>query len=460
MNEIQWNEDQSILNSLKDDLLVTNKEGIIVRVSEGTGDIYEVKAEELLGKSVYELEKQGVFTPIVTPIVLENKKKTTLVQTTKHGKKVLVTGIPVKDSEGEIRRIISYSHDVTELMEVKKYLDAMEDEMQRVKTELELLRNKNLLTEGLVSNSEKMQHVLNTAIHVSNVDVNVLLLGESGVGKTHLAKFIHNRSPRCKGPFIEVNCGAIPDHLFEAEFFGYEAGSFTGASRNGKMGLVELADGGTLFLDEIGELSLSHQVKILKLIQEKQFYRVGGRKPKTVDFRLIAATNKNLEKAVEEKEFREDLYFRLSVVPVTIPSLRERPEDIFPLITHFIEQFEKKYNRKRKLDEAVIHALLTHEWKGNIRELINVIEHAVVISPTSLITIEHLPLSIKKRQSLGLFPEETALQLNDALDMLEKEMLLKAKKQYGTTMEMGKALGISQSSVVRKLQKHHIISPT
>lgn len=457
LNEIQWDEDQSILNSLKDDLLVTNEEGIIVRVSEGTGDIYEIKAGELLGKSVYELEKQGVFTPIVTPIVLENKKKTTLVQTTKHGKKVLVTGIPVKDSEGKIRRIISYSHDVTELMEVKKYLDAMEDEMQRVKTELELLRNKNLLTEGLVSNSEKMQHVLNTAIHVSNVDVNVLLLGESGVGKTHLAKFIHNRSPRCKGPFIEVNCGAIPDHLFEAEFFGYEAGSFTGASRNGKMGLVELADGGTLFLDEIGELSLSHQVKILKLIQEKQFYRVGGRKPKTVDFRLIAATNKNLEKAVEEKEFREDLYFRLSVVPVAIPSLRERPEDIFPLITHFIEHFEKKYNRKRKLDEAVIHALLTHEWKGNIRELINVIEHAVVISSTSLITTEHLPLSIKKRQSFGLFEEENVLKLNDALNMLEKEMLLKAKKQYKTTMEMGKALGISQSSVVRKLQKHHIL---
>ncbi|MBC2724121.1 MAG: sigma 54-interacting transcriptional regulator, partial [Desulfosporosinus sp.] len=335
--------------------LVTDREGIIVRVSEGTGDIYDINSDELLGKSVYTLEQEGLFTPLVTPIVLEKKKKVTLVQTTKQGRKLLVTGIPVEDPKGEVVQIVSYSHDVTELMEVKKYLDSMEDEMHRVKTELELLRKQNVLTDGLVSNSEKMQHVLKTAVNVSNVDVNVLLLGESGVGKTHLAKFIHNKSPRCKGPFIEVNCGAIPDHLFEAEFFGYEAGAFTGASRNGSLGLVELANNGTLFLDEIGELSLSHQVKILKLIQEKQFYRVGGRKPKTVEFRLIAATNKNPEEAVQAKEFREDLFFRLSVVPITIPSLRERPEDIYPLITHFVQQFENKYDRKRQLKENQDH---------------------------------------------------------------------------------------------------------
>ncbi|TYR78899.1 PAS domain-containing protein [Priestia megaterium] len=457
MKNLQWNEDESILNSLKDDLLVTNQEGIIVRVSEGTGDIYEMKAEELIGKSVYELEQQGVFTPTVTPIILEAKKKVTVVQTTKHGKKILVTGIPVKDSNGDIKRIVSYSHDVTELMEMKKYLDVMEDEMQRVKTELELLRNKNLVTEGWVSNSEKMRHILTKAIHVSSVDVNILILGESGVGKTHLAKFIHHKSPRSEQPFIEVNCGAIPDHLFEAEFFGYEAGAFTGASKNGKVGLVELADGGTLFLDEIGELSLAHQVKILKLIQEKQFYRVGGRKPKTVNFRLITATNKNLEQAVEEKEFREDLYFRLSVVPMTIPPLRERTEDIFPLIMHFVQQFETKYNRKRELDKAVIHTLLTHKWRGNVRELINAIEHAVVISPTTLITNEHLPYSLRKQQSFNLDSEKNNVTLNEAIEIVEKEMLIKAKQQYKTTTEIGQALGISQSSVVRKLKKYQIL---
>lgn len=456
MKQKDWNENELILNSLKDDLLVTNRDGIIVRASKGSGDIYNVNSEELLGQSVYELELQGLFTPNVTSIILRDKKKVTLVQTTKQGKKLLVTGIPVKDSKGEIVRVVSYSHDITELIEVKKYLDSMEDEMGRVKTELEMLRNKHLLTEGLVAKSEKMQNVLSTAVQVSDVDVNVLLLGESGVGKSHLAKFIHNKSPRNNGAFIEVNCGAIPDHLFEAEFFGYEAGAFTGASRNGKVGLVELADRGTLFLDEIGELSLTHQVKVLKFIQEKQFYRVGGRKLRKVDCRLIAATNKDLEKGVREKEFREDLYFRLSVVPITIPPLRDRPEDIFPIITYFLQQFEKKYNRTKELDEAVTHSLLTYEWKGNIRELINMIERLVVTSPTSLVTAEHLPQSIRNQETQGIFQRADGLMLKDALEYVEKEMLLKAKKQNRTTIEMANALGISQPSVVRKLKKYNI----
>lgn len=456
MKQKDWNENELILNSLKDDLLVTNRDGIIVRASKGSGDIYNVNSEKLVGQSVYELELQGLFTPNVTSIILRDKKKVTLVQTTKQGKKLLVTGIPVKDAKGEIVRVVSYSHDITELIEVKKYLDSMEDEMGRVKTELEMLRNKHLLTEGLVAKSEKMQNVLSTAVQVSDVDVNVLLLGESGVGKSHLAKFIHNKSPRNNGAFIEVNCGAIPDHLFEAEFFGYEAGAFTGASRNGKVGLVELADRGTLFLDEIGELSLTHQVKVLKFIQEKQFYRVGGRKLRKVDCRLIAATNKDLEKGVREKEFREDLYFRLSVVPITIPPLRERPEDIFPIITYFLQQFEKKYNRTKELDEAVTHSLLTYEWKGNIRELINMIERLVVTSPTSLVTAEHLPQSIRNRETQGIFQRADGLMLKDALEYVEKEMLLKAKKQNRTTIEMANALGISQPSVVRKLKKYNI----
>ncbi|MGQ3376856.1 sigma-54 interaction domain-containing protein [Priestia endophytica] len=456
MKQKDWNENELILNSLKDDLLVTNRDGIIVRASKGSGDIYNVNSEKLVGQSVYELELQGLFTPNVTSIILRDKKKVTLVQTTKQGKKLLVTGIPVKDAKGEIVRVVSYSHDITELIEVKKYLDSMEDEMGRVKTELEMLRNKHLLTEGLVAKSEKMQNVLSTAVQVSDVDVNVLLLGESGVGKSHLAKFIHNKSPRNNGAFIEVNCGAIPDHLFEAEFFGYEAGAFTGASRNGKVGLVELADRGTLFLDEIGELSLTHQVKVLKFIQEKQFYRVGGRKLRKVDCRLIAATNKDLEKGVREKEFREDLYFRLSVVPITIPPLRDRPEDIFPIITYFLQQFEKKYNRTKELDEAVTHSLLTYEWKGNIRELINMIERLVVTSPTSLVTAEHLPQSIRNQETQGIFQRADGLMLKDALEYVEKEMLLKAKKQNRTTIEMANALGISQPSVVRKLKKYNI----
>jgi PAS domain S-box-containing protein len=458
MNHLNdWNENEQILHSLKDDILITNVDGIILKVSELTGKIYGVDSESLLGKSVYDLEAQGLFTPILTPIVVKENKKITFVQTTNQGKKLLVTGIPVYNERGELYRVVSYSHDITELAEYKDFLITMEEEMEKVKSELGLLRSKQLHDAGIIANSEEMKKVVSTALQLSEVDVNALILGESGVGKSLLAKFIHNKSHRCNGPFIEVNCGAIPDSLFEAELFGYESGAFTGAHKKGKLGLIELSDGGTLFLDEIGELPLHHQVKVLKVIQEKQFYRVGGTNPIKVDFRLISATNKDLKKAIQEKAFREDLYFRLNVVPITIPPLRNRTEDIVPLIHLLLQQFAEKYKKDKKLDEAVIHHLLHYKWKGNVRELVNIMERLVVISPSTLITVEQLPDHIKKSLSPlspSLDDHET---LKEILDKTEKEVLLNARKKYKTTIRMAKALGISQPSIVRKMKKYQII---
>ncbi|GGB60722.1 sigma-54 interaction domain-containing protein [Fictibacillus barbaricus] len=451
-----WNENEQILHSLKDDILVTNVDGIILKVSEVTGKIYGVDSESLIGKSVYDLEAQGLFTPILTPMVVKENKKITFVQTTNKGKKLLVTGIPVYNEKGELYRVVSYSHDITELAEYKDFLITMEEEMHRVKTELDLLRSKQLHDAGIIANSEDMKKVIATALQLSEVDVNALILGESGVGKSLLAKFIHNKSHRSKGPFIEVNCGAIPDSLFEAELFGYEPGAFTGAHQKGKVGLIELSNKGTLFLDEIGELPLHHQVKVLKVIQEKQFYRVGGTKPINVDFRLISATNKDLKSAIQEKKFREDLYFRLNVVPVTIPPLRTRTEDIVPLIHLLLEQFEKKYNRSKKLDEAVIHHLLHYEWRGNVRELINIMERLVVISPSTLITVDQLPDHLKEDLSPSA-PSLNAQTLKEIVEETEKQVLLKARKKYKTTVGMAKALGTSQPSIVRKMKKYQII---
>jgi len=450
-----WNEAEAIMHSLKDDILVTNLEGIIVSVSEMTGQIYDIDAKDLIGKSVYDLEKEGMFTPIVTPMVIKEKKKITVVQTTSKKKKLLVTGIPVFNPEGELTYVVSYSHDVTELMNVKQYLQAMEEDMERVKSELDMLRNKHYHSEGMIAHSHEMKKVIDTSLHVAEVDVNVLLLGESGVGKSLIARFIHDNSSRSKGPFIEVNCGAIPEALFEAELFGYEAGSFTGANPKGKIGLAQLAEGGTLFLDEVGELTLINQVKLLKMIQEKQFYRVGGTKVQNVDFRLISATNKNLEAAVAEKTFREDLYFRLSVVPITIPPLRQRAEDILPLIEHFLDMFEKKYNRKRKLDEAVIHQLVYHEWRGNVRELVNLLERLVVTSSSTLVTVDHLPDYLDKRSNQTNFEYDNK-PLFEILDEVEKQVLIKAKSKYKTTIKMAEVLGVSQPSIVRKLKKYEI----
>ncbi|MEH7502782.1 sigma 54-interacting transcriptional regulator [Neobacillus drentensis] len=451
-----WNESEAILHSLQDDILVTDIDGIILRVSEATEGIYNMKPQEMIGRSVYELEKEGVFTPILTPLVIKEKKKVTLVQTTIDGEKLLVTGIPVFDPNNNLVRIVSYSHDITELLNMKKYLTDIEDEMERVKSELEMLRNLQFDSDGMIATSTEMKKVLHLALQVAEIDVNVLLLGETGVGKSHIAKFIHKKSSRKDGPFIEVNCGAIPETLFEAEFFGYESGSFTGANSKGKVGLAELAEGGTLFLDEIGELSLANQVKILKFIQEKQFYRVGGTKLRTVDFRILAATNKDLERSVEEKTFRHDLYFRLNVVPITIPPLRKRSTDIIPLIEHFLAFFSKKYSRERSLDEGVMHLLLTQEWKGNVRELINLIERLVVTSPKQLIEIENLPNHFRKSFTDVTSVDEGNRSLNEILESVEKQVLIKARKRYKTTIDMAKALGISQPSVFRKIRKYEI----
>ncbi|PFG03721.1 TyrR family helix-turn-helix protein [Bacillus sp. es.034] len=451
-----WNENEAILHSLQDDILVTNTDGIILKVSEATGGIYNVKSEDMVGKSVYDLEREGIFTPILTPLVLKEKKKITLVQTSKEGKKLLVTGIPVFHENGELVRVVSYSHDVTELLNMKKYLEDMEDEMERVKSELEILRSRHYYSEGIIATSDEMKRVLQIALQVAEVDVNVLLLGESGVGKSHIAKFIHNKSQRKGGPFIEVNCGAIPESLFEAEFFGYEPGSFTGADRKGKIGLAELAEGGTLFLDEIGELSQPNQVKILKFIQEKQFYRVGGTKQRKVDFRVLAATNRDLEMAVENREFRQDLFFRLNVVPITIPPLRERTSDIITMIDYFVGYFCEKYQRRRALDEGVIHQLLIQEWKGNVRELMNLIERLIVTSSKQLIEMENLPGQyIKHVGELSEFDRE-GQSLKDILEAVEEQVLKKARQQYKTTTVMAQNLGISQPSVVRKMKKYNI----
>lgn len=450
----EWNEAEAILLSMQDDILVTNPDGMILRVSKGTGQIYEMDSKELLGKSVYDLEKQGIFTPLVTPMVVKEKKKITFIQTTKQGKKLLVTGIPVFDDQGELRRIVSYSHDVTELMQLKEYLQGMKDEIERVQSELDWLRSQHIVGEGMVAKSAQMKKVLQMASKAAEVDVHVVLLGESGVGKSHLAKWIHERSPRSKGPFIEVNCGAIPEALFEAEFFGYEPGAFTGAQRSGKMGLAELAQGGTLFLDEVAELSPLNQVKLLQFMQEKSFYRVGGIKLKKVDCRIIAATNQNLEELVRRKKFREDLYFRLNVVPITIPPLRQRREDILPLIEYFLDHFANKYRLAKKLDGAALQRLIYADWKGNVRELMNVMEQLVVMSPSSLITSDDLPMTEHSRPKNRFNWEGKTLP--QILESVEKEVLSEAKKKYRTTIRMAEMLGISQPSVVRKCKKYGI----
>jgi transcriptional regulator with PAS, ATPase and Fis domain len=451
---VDWDEKEEILSSLDEDIIVTDVSGKIIKVTMGSGEHYGVKPESLLGQNVYDLEQKGVFSPAITPDVLRQKKKVILIQTTSTGKKILVTGIPLFNEQGAIQRIISYTYDLSEMLVIKDYLKELEEEMSRMKGELAVLREQHLHISGLIAESGEMKQVLAKARKVADFDVTVLLTGESGVGKSTIAKWIHQKSARKSGPFIEVNCSTTPELLFEAEFFGYEGRSFDGADRQGKVGILEMAKGGTLFLKEINELSKPLQVKLLKVMQEKQFHRVGGHTPIEADFRLIAASDHQLEKAVEANVFREDLFFLLNVIPIHISPLREREEDLSELIQYFLAEFSALHQKNAAMETSALNILRNLPWKGNIRELKSVMERLVITADSGRISPENLPAHYSRLEAKEATLLDGSQTLPEVLEQVEKSMMLKAMEKYGTTIEMARALGISQPSVVRKLKKY------
>lgn len=387
------------MTQVLNDVVVTDGEGLVLSVTPSFQEFYGVNSQEILGKNVTELEISGVFRPSATAQVLSTGKKVTLIQKTKYNNQIMATAIPIKNGDGEIIKVISFSYDVTDFFNVNSQYKDLEKVANIYKNKLEELRAQEINFPNIIGKSKHMADVFKLIIKVSNYDANLLLTGESGVGKTSIAHVIHSNSARSDGPLIELNCGAIPQNLLESELFGFEGGSFTGAKKEGKLGLIELAENGTLFLDEISELPLDLQVKILKVIQDKTFNRVGGTKAIKVDFRLITATNRDLKTLVAEKKFREDLFYRLNVINIHIPSLRERKEDVFHLSMYFIDFFNKKYNLNKKLTPAVIDLLIQYEWRGNVRELENVLERAVLTSESDIVTEEFLPENVKNLPS-------------------------------------------------------------
>jgi PAS domain S-box-containing protein len=447
---------EAVIGKLFDDLIITDERGRILTVNGDFEKMYGQPSHQLVGKTVAELEKQRVFYPSVTLRVLETREKQTAVQQTKSGRRMLVTGLPVFDNNGQLRWVTCLSRDITEPVRLREHLAVLEKEVDRLQAELEVLRHDRMTNEPIVAASKAMQQVLATARKAAKVDVNVLLLGESGVGKTALARWIHQHSARAEGPLIEVNCGAIPEALLESELFGYEAGAFTGAQRKGKPGFAELADGGTLFFDEIAELSPASQVKVLKLIQEKRFYRVGGTEARASNFRLIAATNQDLEQLVKEGRFRQDLYYRLNVVPIVIPPLRERKEDIVLLIRSLMETICRKYGVHKTVDPQVVDWLTQLSWKGNVRELENLLERLVVTTESTVIRMDDMPEPYKQTGTLPALRWEKGRTLNVILNEVEREVLLSVAKKGRTTAQIASLLGVSQPTVVRKLKKHGI----
>ncbi len=444
------NEMDVILNSIHDDILITNGEGLITKVYPSFEIMYNVKKENVEGKSIYELEKEGVFNPSITALVLKQKQQITRMQQNNEGRKIIVTAVPIKGQDEKIIKVISFSRDITEFLNLKEQYDLLDEKVKKYSAEIENLRINQIKFPGLVVNSKIMEDVMSTVDKVSGFDANIVLEGESGVGKTMFAKLIHSKSLRSQGPFIEINCGSIPANLMESELFGYEKGAFTGANVNGKIGLIQLADKGTLFFDEIGELPLDLQTKLLKVIQDKKIIRIGGTKVINVDFRLITATNKNLKDLVAEQLFREDLYYRLNVIYIKIPSLRDRKDDIFNLAIYFLNYFNNKYHLEKSFSTEAIDCFMNYKWPGNIRELENLIERMVLTSEDNRIVLTDFPESFRHINYLS----NRFTTLDEAIEQFEKHLVTEAYKKHKTTVGVAKELGISQPTAVRKIKKH------
>ncbi len=438
-----------ILDSVGESIFIDNAEGYALWINKACEDIYRITKEEIIGKHCSYLEETGIFVPSVARQVMEKKEEITILHKNRDGKQLLSTGIPLFDEKGMLSKIITTSHDITELAELQNRLESMQSALQGIRV------GGGPKYEGIIANSPVMLNVIQMAERLAPLDTTVLITGESGSGKGVIAKLLHEIGNRRDRPFIQINCGAIPANLLESELFGYERGAFTGSRKEGKKGLFEAAKSGTVFLDEIAELPLNMQVKILQVIQEKAVQRVGGLDRIPVDVRIISATNRNLEQMVRDGRFREDLFYRLNVVPIAVPPLRGRPEDIIPMIRTFLQENNKKFNENKTMDTEAMAALLKYGWPGNVRELENIIERLVITTKGGVIGAGNLPNYIHdsagEPEAMGI-SRSTGLQ--EALDALERQMLVDAKAKYKTTREIAKALDISQPTVVRKLAKY------
>lgn len=442
----------TILDAIHDDILITDGQGRILKVSKSFVNVYGVGEEDILGKTVFEMERQGIFKPSVIARVLQTNEKVTMRQRNNRERELIVTALPVRDEDGKIVKVVSFTRDLTDFLNLQEQYSKLESEIEKYTAEIEELRNKGMELEGVIAKSEKSRDIIRTIQRIAPFDANVLLTGESGVGKSMFAKLIHKKSKRADRSFIEINCGAIPENLLESELFGYEGGSFTGASREGKIGLIELAHNGTLFLDEIVEMPVNLQVKLLNVIQNKTIKRVGGTRDIQVDFRLIAASNREFKKQIEEKRFREDLFYRLNVITIEIPPLRQRREDIIPLVLFFADKFNKTYGLNKTFSKKVFDRFVCYDWPGNIRELENIIERLVLTTENPMIEDKDMPecMAPTKDDMQELYNGN----LTEAVEALEKRMICSAYEKYGTTVGVAEALGISQPTAVRKIKKY------
>ncbi len=450
----------AIIDSVNDGIYVTDGRGITLRVNRTFEEITDIPASRIVGHHVRDCLQEQIYNKSVSLLVLEEKKPVSIVETLKNGKTVLLTGTPVFDDQGNIFRVVTTLRDMAELNRLRSNLEETRKTSQLYEKELYYLRTRlRSRQEGeelVVVRSKAFRQIVELAGQLGGIDSTILITGESGVGKEEVTRIIHYKGERKEEPFIAVNCGALPETLLESELFGYEKGSFTGAEKQGRPGFFEVAGRGTLFLDEISEISLNLQVKLLRALQEREFVRLGGRKPVRLDARIIAATNQDLAGMVKEGRFREDLYYRLNVVPIHVPPVRERRECILPLISHFLDSFNRKFDKKKIIDKQVLEILESYEWPGNIREIMNLVERMVVLSREDIIMMRDLPENIAAEipgPRIRTISVRKIIPLKEARRMMDRQLIAAAYRKYGSTRKAAEVLEISQPSVVRKMRE-------
>ena len=360
---------------LADDMMLSDAKGIILRVSESYEKNFGFVHNSIVGRSAFDLEADGTFSPCVTAEVIRQRRKITATQTINHAhKNVMTVGIPLFDRAGDLKFAVCFNTvSMEQINAIQRNYRHLQDSLQQYSQEIAELRTRATST-SLIFKSASMQRLWTLMQNTANTKANILITGETGVGKSAVAKAIHAMSSRADGPFIEVNCAVLHENLIESELFGYEKGAFTGAASGGKIGKIELAQNGTLFLDEIGELPPHIQSKLLQLIQEKTIERLSGNKRIELDFRLLVATNRNLEEAVQRGLFRSDLFYRLNVIRIHIPPLRQRREDILPLAHQFLARFCGEYGKALTFSPRLLTFLERCDWPGNVRQLENLVE--------------------------------------------------------------------------------------
>ncbi|WP_462324614.1 sigma-54 interaction domain-containing protein [Desulfoplanes sp.] len=450
---------EDLLDSFGEAIAISDRNGIMLHVNKKHEELTGILHKDIIGKSARELVERGIFDVVLNPEVVSTGQPATRMQKTADGRKLILEGNPVLDPDGQVVLVATFIRDITKVAELKEQMGSQKELLEAFR-KLQDSGNKALEKFPRVISSRAMKKLYAQISMLGDTDVTVLVQGETGAGKDVFARRLHEVSNRTSRPFIKTDCSSIPENLMETELFGYAPGTFSGANKQGKMGLIEAASDGTLFLDEIGELPLAMQAKLLRVLQDREVVRVGSTTPRKVDVRVVAATNKDLEQEVAKGRFRSDLYYRLKVAVITIPPLRKRRADILPLARGFLGFYAQKYQRDVVLAPDAEEALLAYSWPGNVRELENLILGCMITCNKQVIGAHDLPITITPSEpetgdgSLFGRLDVEGKTLKEILEQVEQMVIMDGMARTGNMSAVARTLGVDRSTIFRKMKRY------